>query len=191
MNSHSARDRRRSWPAALAAGVVAVLAILGMQAGGTYALWSTTRTVPGATVQAGSTGLTINGSASAVLTGLDVTKLGPGGAIATSLTVANTGTTALLVATTGGSVTADSGGLAGELTVRLVAASPASCTPTLTSGIAGRIPGYATTSSPVTIAAGASAPYCLVVALDADAPPTTQSRSTSFTLTLTGQQVAP
>lgn len=191
MNSHSAHDRRRSSMAALAAGAVAVLAILGMQAGGTYALWSTTRTVPGSTIQAGSTGLTVNGSAAAVLTGLDVTKLGPGGAIATSLTVTNTGTTALLVAATGGTVTVDSGGLAAELTVRLVAASPASCTPALTSGTAGRIPGYATTANPTTIAAGASVPYCLVVGLDADAPPYTQNRSTSFTLTLTGQQVAP
>lgn len=177
--------------AALAAGVVAVLAILGMQVGGTYALWSTTRTVPGATIQAGSTGLAVNGSAAAVLTGLDVTKLGPGGAIATSLTVTNTGTTPLLVATTGGTVTADSGGLAAELTVQLVAASPASCTPTFSGGFVGRIPGYATTASPVAIAAGASVPYCLIVALDADAPPATQNRSTSFTLTLTGQQVAP
>jgi hypothetical protein len=177
--------------AALAATVVAVLAILGMQVGGTYALWSTTRTVPGSTIQAGSTGLAVNGSAAAVLTGLDVTKLGPGGAIATSLTVSNTGTTALLVAVTGGTVTADSGGLAAELMVRLVAASPASCTPSLMSGFAGRIPGYVTTASPTMIAAGASVPYCLVVTLDADAPPTTQNRSTAFTLTLTGQQVAP
>ncbi len=176
---------------AFAAGGVAVLAIIGVQAGGTFALWSAATSVNAATITSGTTGLTINGQSAATITGLDATKLGPGAAVATSLTLANTGTTPLSVAASNGVVLSDSQGLAAELMVRVVALAPASCTPAATGGVAGRIPGFQSSSAPVAIAAGASATVCLVVALDSDAPASAQGGATSFRLTFTGRQVAP
>lgn len=177
--------------AALAAGALAIAAVAGLQAGGTFALWSATAPVTAATITSGTTGLTVNGQAAATLIGLDATKLGPGSAVATSMTLANTGTTPLSVAASNGVVTADTKGLAAELTVRLVALPPASCSPSASGGVVGRIAGFSSAAAPVTLAAGATATVCLVVALDADAPAAAQGGATSFRLTFTGAQVAP
>lgn len=189
-----APSRRRSHGgrgAALAAGGLAIAAVTGMQAGGTFALWSAIAPVKATTITSGTAGLTVNGQAAATLTGLDSTKLGPGGAVASSMTLANTGTTPLTVSVSNGVVTADTKGLAVELTVRLVGLPPASCSPAAPGGVAGRIAGFTSSGAPLFIPPGATATVCLVVALDADAPATVQGGATSFRLTFTGTQVAP
>ena len=168
-----------------------MLAVLGVQAGGTFALWSSVKAVPASTITSGTTGLTVNGQSTATLTGLDTTKLGPGAAVATTITLANTGTTILTVAASQGVVLADSQGLAAELTVRTVAVPPAQCGPSTTGGVVGRIPGFQSSAAPVVITPGSSATVCLVVALDSDAPSSAQGGTTTFRVTFTGKQVGP
>lgn len=164
--------------------------MLAIGGAGSFALWSGEARADGGTISSATTGLTVNGVQNAVIAGLDASKLGPGMAVVSAVTVANTGAIPLTLAVTSSAVTAQTNALAGELTVRLTpVATTAACTSGLT-GPSGRIVGFTTPAS-AALAPGSSAIYCLELALDLDAPPSTQGGTTSFSLTYTGTQVAP
>lgn len=170
----------------LAAAVVAG----GFHAGVTGATWSDGAPVNAASIVSGSTGILLDGQTDLLLTGLDALALGPGLAVAAPVTVQNVGTTAVDVEITSGVVLADSQGLADEvmLTVGIVA-TPAACTTSVAVLSTGRPSGFVSDLGGAGLEAGASLVLCLVLALDVDAPPSTQNGSTSFRLTLTGTQV--
>ena len=164
--------------------------VLATGGAGTFALWSGNAVAQPVTISSGTAGLTVNDATSAVLAGMDATKLGPGTSVVSVITLKNTGSTALSTAVTTSLVTANTGSLADELTIRLTPVpSVVACTPGLP-GESGRISTFGTFPSDA-IPAGGSALYCLELALDADAPSTVQGGSTSFSLTFTGTQVAP
>lgn len=176
----------------LVAGAAALTAatVLAIGGAGSFAFWSGEARADGGTISTATTGLTVNGVEHAAIAALYASRLGPGTSVATAITVANTGSIPLTVAVTNSAVTAQTNALAAELMVRLTpVASAGQCAPALT-GPSGRIAGY-TTAPSAALAAGASAMYCLELALDLDAPATVQGGTTSFTLTLTGTQVAP
>jgi hypothetical protein len=121
---------------------------------------------------------------------MDASTLGPGTSALAVLTLENTGSTPLAIAVTGSAVTAQTAGLGDELMVRLTAVGSASeCAPGL-AGHAGRISTF-TTALSGELAAVASELFCLEIALDLDAPPSSQGGTASFSLTFTGTQVAP
>lgn len=173
----------------LGTGAILVAVLLSTGGAGTFALWSGNAVAQGVTITSGTTGLTINGTPSAVIEGMDASKLGPGTSVLSVLTLENTGGTPLTIAVTASAVTAQTGALADELTVRLTAVESASaCAPGL-AGASGRLSTFTTAPSGA-LAAAASELFCLEIALDLDAPPTSQGATASFTLTFTGAQVA-
>lgn len=173
---------------------VACLAAIGVAlalTGGSYALFNSSAPVNGATITAGTTSITVNGSQSATLPGSISSALAPGRSTATALTVANTGTTAASVAVSSTTVGAQTNSLGSYLTATLTPVSGSSaCTVGLV-GTTGALTGFTSTIAPVTIASGASATLCLELKLSASAPSSAQGGSAPFTVTLTGSQVAP
>lgn len=163
--------------------------LLATGGAGTFALWSGNAVAQGVTITSGTAGLTINGSPSAAIAGMDASKLGPGTSALSVLTLENTGGTPLAIAVTASAVIAQTGALADELTVRLTAVESTSACVAGLAGESGRIGTFSTAPSGA-LAAAASELFCLEIALDLDAPPTSQGGTASFTLTFTGAQVA-
>jgi len=164
--------------------------LLSTGGAGTFALWSGNAVAQGVTISSGTAGLTINGASSAAIADMDASTLGPGTSVRSVLTLENTGSTPLAIAVTASAVTAQTGGLADELTVRLTAVdSVSACAPGL-AGESGRISTF-TTAPSGELAAEASELFCLEIALDLDAPPSSQGGTASFSLTFTGAQVVP
>lgn len=180
-------------PLLLGSGAVATVVVLMLfGAGGTFALWNDRAEVNAATITAGTSGVTVNGQQDYAIEGLGTSLLGPGASVATPVTVANTGATALSVTVSQGSVTAQTRAMADELTITLTpVANSASCTTGLAGGASGRIAGFTTSVSPLSLPVGGSVVLCLQLALDKDAPASTQGGTASFRLTLDAAQVAP
>ena len=175
-----------------AAGVLfAAVSIALVGTGTSYALWNTTTTANAATVNAGSTGITVNGQANFVIAGLDTTKLGPGLSVVAPVTIKNTGTTKLSVTATGTTVTgtnlAAAQALAAELALTITPS--ATCTAGLGGGTTGQMPAFSTTAYPVVVQPGAELPLCLEVKMGPDAPTTVQGSTLSFTINIAGAQV--
>lgn len=161
--------------------VAIVIALLGT--GTSYALWNGRADIAGGSVSSGTTGVT----ASAV-TGLDLSRLGPGQSVVTSVpvTVTNGGSTKLAVAvasTTVGGSTA----LAAELSLTVTQGT--TCSVGMTGGTTGRLTGFTTTATPVVLDPGTALDVCLQVTMDLDAPISVKNLTSSFTLNLTGSQV--
>ncbi|PRY64672.1 hypothetical protein B0I08_11257 [Glaciihabitans tibetensis] len=163
--------------------MVSALALTGV--GSTYAMWNKNTAVNASTVTSASTGLTINGSTTYTIPALGLANLAPGQSIMVPLTLANTGTTKLSTAVTGVTILTNSKGLSNELTLR--ATQSATCNASTTAGT--RLANFTTVSAPVTMAVGASAPLCLELKMDVDAPMSVSGGSTTFTLNLTATQV--
>ncbi len=168
----------------VSAGVLVVAIIAALLGTGTsYALWNGRADIAGGTVVSGTTGITAS-----TITGLDLSRLGPGQTVVTSSPVGltNIGSTKLstTVATTAvtGSAT-----LASELSVTLIPS--ANCSPGMTGGTTGRLAAFTSTAAPIIIESGQSVPVCLTVTMDLDAPVSVKNLATGFTLTVTGRQV--
>lgn len=187
------RKRRIMRPLLMASGLLAGAVVLGVVGtGGTYALWGGNVQVDAPAITAGTTGLTINGEQSHSLGGLNARLLGPGDSVATAITVANTGSTAVNMTVSQSVVTAQTKALAGKLMLRLTpVASTADCVVGLAGGTSGRIAGFTTTATPVSLAVGAAQAFCLQLTLDTDAPGSMQGGTASFTLTVDAEQKAP
>lgn len=164
----------------LTTGLAVLIGVSG--AGGTYAWLTASATAPGATVQAGTLTLQINGAASAALGTWEATPNTPQ---AKAFTITNTGNapaslTGTIAATTTPALTP-------YATARLTnVASAAACVPGL-GGAQGVLNGYTTTAFD-TIAVGATRTYCLEVGLAAGTPVSVSGQSLNFSLTITGTQ---
>lgn len=184
---HAARPTRRPFRGFLfSAGllvVVVALALLG--AGGSYAAWNSSTATNASSVSAGSTGITVNGSAEYTFPNLNLAGLGPGQSVLVPLTIANTGTTALNTVVTSTTIVSDTNGLSAELTAAVAASS--TCTASTMAGA--RLASFTTTATPFVLAAGASLPICLDIKMDLDAPMSVAGGSTTFTMAITGTQV--
>lgn len=171
--------------------LIAAVSIALVGTGTSYALWNTTTTANAATVSAGSTGITVNGQANYVVTGLDTTKLGPGRSAVAPVTVKNTGTTKLSVTATGTTVTgtnlAAARALAAELA--LTVTPSATCAAGLPGGTTGQMPTFSTVAYPIVVQPGAEMPLCVEVKMDLDAPVSVQNTNLSFTINVAGLQV--
>lgn len=150
---------------------VVTMALSGM--GGTYAYLNAEQTVAlsgtsaSANLTAGTATLTVDSTA------ITLTRLYPGDARLSSVTVSNTGAVALAL-----SVSSITGPTAANGVLATVAAGACPGTGTgVSSGALG-----------VTVAAGASTTVCLAVSMAASAPSGAQSLSTSITAQITGTQ---
>lgn len=185
-----AQPRRRGLPKALVLGCLAAIGVSLALTGGSYALITTTSTVPGAQITAGSTTITVNGSSAATLPASFAQALGPGQPATTALTIANTGTTPADVAVSSTAIGTQSGSLANYLTARVSpVANTGACTPGLGSAAA-PLSGF-TSPTLMTLQPGATGILCLELTLANTAPASTQNGSAAFTMTITGTQVAP
>ncbi|TBN56217.1 hypothetical protein EYE40_01740 [Glaciihabitans arcticus] len=166
----------------LAAGVlVAVLA-----AGGTYALWNDSVPVQAATVQTGTSGITVNG-AETFSVDLSATTLLPGRSVvpATPIVLKNIGVTPLSVTAPSIIFTAESSALQPYLQVSMIQATGTTCTVTadgtpLPAAIA-----------PIAFTVGQTTPVCLEIRLAPDAPASVQGSSATFLISLNAAQVRP
>lgn len=171
---------------AAALAVAVVLAVAG--AGGTYALWSTQRSVPGGVITTGSAALAVTGA-----TTMSMGQLYPGQTSSGELVVTNTGTVPLRLRVDALSSPAATAGspdqaLAAALTMRLWASTGTGCTtlpvtPAWT-GKAGAAPG----ELGLVLNPGAAQSLCSALTLDPDTPSTAQGATTSVTLVLGGVQ---
>lgn len=160
-----------------------VLGLFG--AGGTYALWNVSATLPGATIVAGTAALLVPPTVS-----LPATPLTPGGSTFVSFTVVNSGNVSLglqLQALVGPTPSAFSQ----SLTIGVgVVASAGQCSagtfvPTWSGTFASATPGSIGTTP---LASAGSALVCLSVTLNPTAPNGAQGLSASFGLTIAGVQ---
>lgn len=177
------RARRRATRVLLSCAVVAGALVLGLgAAGGTLALLSAERTIPGATITAGSLGLSVNGGSTATIGGYSIS---PGSPHARTFTVTNTGTVPVEIGATISVTSTDP--IQDNMRARVTAvADSAECTPDLR-GTRGDLNGY-TVSEVAEIPSGQTATVCLELALD-DATPLSQAgQSAAFTLTVNGTQ---
>lgn len=182
-------DSRRISPIRAILSTIAVIAggvvLAAAAAGGTYAFWNDAAPVNGGTVDAGSSGLTVNGVQS-VTVNLTGTTLLPGRSVvqAAPLQFANVGDTPLNV-TSAVVFAPASAALQPYVHVSLRPAVGATCTvtadpTTLPAAIA-----------PVGFVVGQTIPMCLEVLLRSNAPATMQDTTVSFTINLTAAQVRP
>lgn len=164
----------------LTTGLAVLIGVSG--AGGTYAWLTASATAPGATVQAGTLTLQINGAASAALGTWEATPNTPQ---VKSFTITNTGNAPASL--TGAIAATTTPALTPYATARLTnVANPAACVPGL-GGAQGALNGY-TTAAFDTIAAGTTRTYCLEVGLAAGTPVSVSGQSLNFSLTVTGTQ---
>ena len=188
MDATTAPRRRSSRLRGLFLGIAltaAAVLVAATAAGGTYAAWSKTVTVPGATLSTGSIGLTVNDVQQYSVPGMTDIPLLPGRSVVstTPITARNTGSVPLRV--TVGALTVPVCDVLGQnilVGVRTIAAGQ-SCTVTAS--------GIPASSQPFSLAPGATAALCVEVALKADAPATVQGRMVDFGVALVGDQVRP
>lgn len=157
--------------AAAAAAAIAGASIIAVcAAGGTYALWNGQRSIPSATIQTGTVGLTVNNAPSAVVDGTAWSKLLPGDVVSQQVTLKNTGNVP-------GTVTASTTGALGPLLVHL---KKGACTSTIVGTSSTVLP----TNLGVFVGTESSL-VCLQVTMPVSAPANVQSTSQSFTVTFT------
>ncbi|QIK63861.1 hypothetical protein G7068_12150 [Leucobacter viscericola] len=157
--------------------------VLGLgAAGGTLAMLSSSQTVPGATITAGSLGLTVNDQASVALAPYSVL---PGSPQAQAFKVTNTGTVPAELNT---KIAVTSSALIKDSMRARVTAVPdaASCAPGL-AGTQDKLHGH-TASAVALVDGGGSAVLCLELALDDTASQSSQVQTALFTLTVNGTQ---
>ncbi len=159
----------------ISTALVGGAAVLGVStAAGSFAMWHSAAPVGASTIQAGTLGITVNGSSNYALTGTPWSALMPGDVVSQQVSVKNTGTTpaTLRVSTSAPSgaidVRAQSSACSGT-----IAGPSSTTTPTLLSG---------------TLAGGATITVCIQVSLTASAA---QNQSAPFTMTFTADQVHP
>jgi hypothetical protein len=186
----AARPVRSLWLGAVVVTCAVVLALA--TTGGTYALWNKSVAPTSQQVRSGTASLVVSGSSATSA------PMAPGGSVATSFVVTDTGDVPLSLRLAVTSTTSSRGadgrgsGALGELT-----ASAAACTPAATSGPGGRLSAFDTGSLQpwATVAAAGSGTAsstvgCLVLTLDADAPMAASSAVVDVAVTVTGTQVA-
>jgi hypothetical protein len=185
MGRHTeSRGRRTSRSILTATAALAGAVILGVAgAGGTYALWNHSTSLDLGTVTAGTSGITVNGSADHAIQDADmVGQLLPGYSRITKLPVAvkNTGDVGLDIDVTS-TVTG-----AGYLTVaiREVATSATACTQTAY----GATP---VSTSSFVLTAGQTRYFCVEAQLATTAPASVQGVPSSIHIAFDGEQVHP
>ncbi|MGU3409676.1 TasA family protein [Microbacterium sp. M1A1_1b] len=183
--------RRHRWllPSALVLVAGVLLSLLGT--GGTYALWNAAASTRAATVKSGTATLTVG-----QLSAMNTTVIGPGSSTVGSFTVKNTGTVPLSLRVTTTATTVSSAGttdavVLGAQTLKTTGVASASACRAGLGGTSGPLASFDTGSGWSTLAAGASSTACVEVALAQNAPQSVAGAVTSFTLTVTGTQVAP
>ncbi len=170
--------------------VLITLVVALLATGGTYALWNTQTVINGGTLSTGNISLTVNGSTSNTISGLDATKLRPGGAVTSAATLANAGSVRMDVRIASVTMGAVTNALDSHLSLRAtVVGSAGACAPGLT-GQLGLLNGYSTSGSFVTIDPGTSAILCLELVLASNAPASVQGGTASFTVNFSGDQKA-
>jgi predicted ribosomally synthesized peptide with SipW-like signal peptide len=192
---HSARRPRRL--ALSAFGVLALVSaglIVGFAGtGGTYAAWSSSVNVPGASISTGSTAVAVGTTASGsfgsraelgALTG----HLGPGATAVAPFAVKNTGTTPVAL---GASVApGGSSALESALRVAVVAVGGgAQCTSALSAKAVSPLATYTAAGLPQ-LASGAVQNLCLVLTIPAGDASSAEGQSAPFTVNVTGTQAA-
>jgi predicted ribosomally synthesized peptide with SipW-like signal peptide len=179
----SARTR-----AALSLGVV-----LAVGATGTFAYWTDSATVDGATFTAGTIDLQVNGANNPTYTSLNLTTMMPGNSMAGTLVVRNNGNVPLKYTATSTSAPAV---LSGALVVKVTGDQyTAGTAPSMTCGGAA-LAGAATALGGATAAPllttgrkllpGDSETICLQVTLPANADPSLQGKTSAVSFTFTG-----
>ena len=194
---HSAEAPKSTARSLLATACIFAVAIgmAGTVTGSTYALWNNQVALTGATVSSGTIGLTVNTQTDLAITGMDLTKLLPGGSVVNQqpLTLRNTGSTRLKVSvpSTSFSVTPPASStltpavLATYVQVSFRAATGTTCTVT-NSTLA-----LPASISPTTLAVGGSTTVCLEVRLTADAPVSFEGQAINVSVNLKGDQMRP
>ena len=164
--------RRRILTLACAAAVV-------LTAGGTTrATWSDSGVIRGIPIQTGTVHLQVDGKdAIDDFASLDLPGLEPGGAVATTLRVTNTGT--VPASWTATISTGAAGTLAGALTTRITDATSTD----------GSTCGGTTLSGASTLEQGATSTICVALALPADAPASLAGASADLTISARGTTV--
>ena len=179
--SHDRTARRVSFRVPALGALLTVVALLGV--GGTFAYLVDAAPVTGATVQAGSMDVLIDGQKSAVWSGASL-AVAPSAPYARAFTVTNTGAVPATVTAS----FAGTGSLASYARVRITPlVGSATCTAAATGGLEGPIGAFPTTGDD--LVAGATGRYCLVLSL-VDAPISLAGQSLGFTMTVTATQRA-
>ncbi|RKW69409.1 hypothetical protein [Galactobacter caseinivorans] len=177
------QDRRRLRRLIVGTALVAACTVVGISAaGGSYALLNAGTRLPGATVQAGSMDLRVNGAGTA---GLGSVSLTPGTSRAVAFQVSNLGDVA---ATLGASMSAASSQAINDYTfARLTPVASAGACTTGLGGTRAKIDGY-TAANLDALAAGQSKFYCVEFSLDPATPASQSGQGVSVTIKLTTQQ---
>ncbi|WP_229741980.1 TasA family protein [Kocuria dechangensis] len=172
--------------AAAALGTAVLLAVAA--AGGTYALWSSSGTVPGAVITSGSASLAVTAPAT-----LDRAELYPGEAAAGQFDVQNTGSVplelrmdALTWSSTG--ATGAQAAVAGALTISVWPASGQGCAATPPTQAWTGIVGGTPKTLGVVLAQEAVQTLCLSAQLAPEAPSAAQGGAVDLQLTVGGTQ---
>lgn len=179
--NRSERGRLRRFTVGTA--VVATCTIVGISAaGGTYALLNASTTMPGATVQAGTMELRVNGAGSANLGPVNLT---PTTARAVAFQVTNQGDVA---ATLGAAMSATSSQAINDNTFARITpvASAAACTTGL-GGARSKVGSYSVSNLDA-LTAGQSKFYCVEFSLDPATPASQSGQGVSVTINLSTQQ---
>lgn len=162
-------------------GVVAA-ALVGT--GATYALWNASTTVNASTVTSGTTTLTINGTNQVAIAPASLALLSPGQqGVPVELKLANVGSTKLVASVTGVTVTTNTKGLADALSVALTTCNGGQIAP------AQPLKTFTHADAYVLLPDKAEYRVCLVVSMNADAPPTVAGGETAFSINIVGTQV--
>lgn len=177
------RRAGRAVLAAIAAFATAIVISLAA-AGGTFAFFSNSTPVGAGTLQAGVTGLTIQGVQNYTITGLDTTKLLPGTTVITAapLTVRNTGKTPLAISQ--GAMTFSTSTTLSNSSY-LIASVRRVTTPGCAVGAGTAL------STSVTLAPNATMTVCVSVQLAPTAPATVAGQTATFSIPLDAVQVRP
>lgn len=179
--------------ALLSLGVVAVLGC-----GGTFAYWSDSATVTGATFTSGVLDLEVNGADEVSdFTVLDLAAMVPGNSTAGLLRISNSGTVPLTYTLAGSGTDADGKGLSAALTAKVTAdtavtgaAPSAGCAGAALAGSGASFTGaLVPAGSARTLAVGASETLCVEATLPIAAPTSLQGATTDVTLTVSAEQV--
>lgn len=192
MNSTVLRRERRSPASARrggtirnilgAAGVFTIAIVLAIFGSGvTYTLWNDSTQIDGSTLSSGSTGITIDGVTNYTFDNLDLTTIGPGQSVTAVVTLANTGTTPLSATVASTTVTSQTNAMADHLSITLTPALE--CAPGL-AGLTAPMTGFTTVSAPLLLDVAAQKTICLEVTMNADAPPTVQGGTATFTMSI-------
>jgi predicted ribosomally synthesized peptide with SipW-like signal peptide len=190
------RAPRRYWRGVASARVRAALGlgvVLTVGVTSTFAYWTDSITVSGATITAGTIDLKVNGNDTVTgFTTLNISTMVPGNSTAAVLTIANTGTAPLKYTGSTTATNADGKNLAGALTVKVTGDTATSGTAPAVACAGTALAGAGTTlngsllSSGRQLAAGASEKVCVQVTLPAAASTSLQGATTSVVVTLTG-----